>query len=343
MIPLQRVALSERAQSLLTRWTQRVEDAGATAAAAREKWDAAAAPKKHVRTALESMARGAVRCMYCDDNRGTDIDHFEPLERAPLRAFVWVNHLLACSFCNSNVKHRQYPVSAEGECLLVDPTAEDPAAHLVLLLTVGIYDPVSPKGTETIRVFGLNRPDLVKGRLDAFVRACSNLRDWHGLHQSGDPEADRVAQALLDSPFVDVVHAMTRLKPAVAAAVVGESTVPALDAWRALHSLSFRVGQLRVLGGSAGATRIEGVVDDTLVGDDDSCQGPAAGRSDDAPVVTMQNYGLIWTDPTGAPRASAVAYDEPSAQHRKGALESGGCTRVEIVAVRPGELPEPRS
>ncbi|MCW8103027.1 HNH endonuclease family protein [Streptomyces tauricus] len=237
MIPLQRVAVSAHAQMLLTRWTKRVEAAGGTAEAARAQWSEATAPKKHVRAALELMAHGAVRCMYCDDSRATDIDHFEPLARAPLRAFVWVNHLLACSHCNSNCKHRQYPVSAEGVCLLVDPTAEDPAAHLVLLLKAGMYDPLSPKGEETIKVFGLNRPDLVKGRLDAFALARSNLRDWHSLHQDGDPEADVVAQALLDSPFIDVVHAMTRLKPGVAELVVGQRTVPALDAWRALHSL----------------------------------------------------------------------------------------------------------
>ncbi|MER5376240.1 hypothetical protein [Streptomyces sp. NPDC002553] len=280
--------------------------------------------------------------MYCDDSRGTDIDHFEPLERAPLRAFVWVNHLLACSFCNSNQKHRLYPVDAEGTCLLVDPTTEDPADHLVLRLSVGTYDPLSAKGEETIQVFGLNRSELVKGRVDAFVRACSILRDWHGLHQNAAPEADRVAQALLDSPFIDVVHAMTRLKPGVAVIVVGEATVPALDAWRAVHSLSLRVGQQRVRGGAADANCIEGVVDNTLAGDDRSGQGRAGGRNNDAPVITMQNYGLTWTDPTGTPRASAVAYDEPSAQYRKAVLESVGCTSVEIVAVRPGELPEPR-
>lgn len=306
--------------------------------------DQGADPRKHVRTALESMTRGAVRCMYCDDSRGTDIDHFQPLENAPLRAFEWSNHLLACSYCNSNAKRSQYPVNGDGVCLLVDPSAEDPADHLRLLLKSGLYDPVdkSVKGEETIRVFGLNRPDLVKGRLDAFFRACSNMRDWHGLHQDADPLADRLAQALLDSPFIDVVHAMTRLKPGVEATVVGQATVPALDAWRAVHSLSLRVSQQCVRGGAADANCIEGVIGNTLAGDDRSCQGRASGKNNNAPVITMQNYGLTWTDPTGTPRASAVAYDDPSAQHRKAALESLGCTSVEIVAVRPGELPEPR-
>lgn len=46
---------------------------------------------------LRQMAPGLERCMYCGDNQGTDIDHFEPLARNPLRTFDWLNHLLACS------------------------------------------------------------------------------------------------------------------------------------------------------------------------------------------------------------------------------------------------------
>jgi hypothetical protein len=177
--------------------------------------------------------------MYCDDSRGTDIDHFEPLDRAPLRAFEWPNHLLACSYCNSNAKREQYPVDrVTGACLLVDPTADDPADHLELLLSTGAYAAVanSAKGEATIEVFGLNRPELVKGRQDAFVKARSILRDWHHLcgreEHEAVQEAARLAQALVDSPFADVVHAMIRLRPGVARIVVGPLTLPALDAWK---------------------------------------------------------------------------------------------------------------
>lgn len=235
MIPLQRMPAPVRAQVLLTRWTKRVRDAGATSTAARTEWNAADAPKRHVKQLLESMAHGAVRCMYCDDSRGTDIDHFQPLKMAPLRAFEWDNHLLACSFCNSNTKRDQYPVDTNGACLLVDPTSENPAEHLFLMLHSGEYGHHTDKGEQTIRVFGLNRPDLVKGRKDAFCLACSNLRDWHGLHQDGDPTADRVAQALLDSPFVGVVRAMTRLGPALTDTVVDPRTAPALAHWRTVY------------------------------------------------------------------------------------------------------------
>jgi hypothetical protein len=57
----------------------------------------------------------------------------------------------------------------------------------------------------------------------------------------------------------------------------------------------------------------------------------------------MKNYALTWTDTTGTPRASAVAYDEKSADKRRRELEDAGCTDIEIVEVKPGELPEPRA
>lgn len=59
-------------------------------------------------------------------------------------------------------------------------------------------------------------------------------------------------------------------------------------------------------------------------------------------TITMQNYGLTWTDSDGIPRASAVAYDKKSAERQKETLETGGCSKVEITPVSPGHLPEPR-
>lgn len=60
-------------------------------------------------------------------------------------------------------------------------------------------------------------------------------------------------------------------------------------------------------------------------------------------TTTMQSYGLTWTDPNGRPRASAVAYDKPSADEQKTELEKAGCTDVEIEPVKPGQLPQPRA
>lgn len=60
-------------------------------------------------------------------------------------------------------------------------------------------------------------------------------------------------------------------------------------------------------------------------------------------TITMQNYGLTWTDADGAPRTSAVAYDEASAGQRRDELVKAKAEDIEIVPVKPGELPEPKA
>ncbi|MGV9290725.1 hypothetical protein [Streptomyces sp. NPDC003719] len=59
-------------------------------------------------------------------------------------------------------------------------------------------------------------------------------------------------------------------------------------------------------------------------------------------TTTMQSYGFTWTNPDGTPRASAVAYDEVSADRRRKELEEARATSIERVDVKPGELPAPR-
>ncbi|MFE9769448.1 hypothetical protein ACFYPC_33850 [Streptomyces sp. NPDC005808] len=66
--------------------------------------------------------------------------------------------------------------------------------------------------------------------------------------------------------------------------------------------------------------------------------------SDDVGMtINMQNFGVTWTDASGSPRASTVAYDKRSAERRKTELEEAGATRIEIVSVKPGERPEPQA
>ncbi|MFF9206321.1 hypothetical protein ACF1AE_31880 [Streptomyces sp. NPDC014986] len=58
--------------------------------------------------------------------------------------------------------------------------------------------------------------------------------------------------------------------------------------------------------------------------------------------ITMRSYGFTWTDTDGTPRASAVAYDEVSADRRREELEEAGASDIERVEVKPGELLAPR-
>ncbi|NOY25886.1 MAG: HNH endonuclease, partial [Oligoflexia bacterium] len=102
------------------------------------------------------MASGRARCMYCEDSLGTDIDHFRPKADFPQRAFAWPNYLLACSHCNSNLKRNAFPIDGNGDPLLLDPSADNPAEHLLFSPSTGEFVSVGAKGQESIRVFGLN-------------------------------------------------------------------------------------------------------------------------------------------------------------------------------------------
>ncbi|QIY56820.1 hypothetical protein HEP86_22695 [Streptomyces sp. RPA4-5] len=238
MIPVQRLPATNRLVRLCDSRTEKIRKLGATSEAARDEWRLAEAAKSEIRALLEKMAPGVLRCMYCLDSLGTDIDHFEPLSRTPLRTFCWHNHLLACSRCNSNFKREDYPCDEEtGECLLIDPSADDPADHLELLVAIGKYEGKTRKGKESIRVFGLNRKDLMEGRFDAYITSCDVLNSWHRKVLRGDLEgAARSAAALRREPFGDVLRALEKLgRLPYAAAALGDELAESVSAW--LHRL----------------------------------------------------------------------------------------------------------
>ncbi|GAA1254471.1 HNH endonuclease [Kitasatospora nipponensis] len=244
MIPLQRGPLPEELTARLAARTERLAERGG----AREQWREARTVRRDLRTHLVEMSAGLSRCMYCGDSEGTSIDHFQPIALAPLRAFDWLNHLWACSFCNSNQKRDLYPTDPLGRPLLIDPTADEPADHLDLVLGTGSYRARTAKGDETIRIFGLDRPVLERGRAQAYVRCRSMLRDLAHLSEHGERgEAGAVAQALAVQPFADVLYEMLRLRTAPRAALVfGAETVAGLDVLRGLRPPS--AGGRRPLG-----------------------------------------------------------------------------------------------
>ena len=87
------------------------------------------ASMRPVVAALRSMAGVRERCMYCEDSRGTDIDHFWPRTSYRDRLFLWPNLIWACSGCN-RCKAKSFPLDEHGEPLLIDPTSEDPWDYL---------------------------------------------------------------------------------------------------------------------------------------------------------------------------------------------------------------------
>ncbi|MEU8266613.1 HNH endonuclease [Sphaerisporangium sp. NPDC049002] len=233
MIRVYRVVLSDELSARLREHTSKLREENAGLSRARTMWKNARAVRSGLADHLDSMATGIRRCMYCGDGFGTDIDHFEPLADAPLRAFDWPNHLLACSHCNSHHKRECFPLDEDGSPLLVDPSAEDPYEHLELALNTGVYRSLTPRGAATIDVFGLNRGALQRGRAAAFIRTVSMLRDRARLIQTSDAkeEAAEIADSLREQPFADVLYAMLcyRSLPGAETVLRGREVVEALD------------------------------------------------------------------------------------------------------------------
>jgi hypothetical protein len=139
--------------------------------------------------------------MFCEDSRGTDIDHFWPLKPFSRRTFVWENLLLACGGCN-RVKGNRFDLNDQGDPLLIDPTAEDPWNFLFFEPDTGIIvarvDPATgtedPKGEHTTdpAVLPLNIDPATDGRR----RIARSLR--RAVHRFLERAETESAQALDD-------------------------------------------------------------------------------------------------------------------------------------------------
>lgn len=211
MIPLSRPPVPTALSGRMAVKTAEIERAGPAdrVTVARARWRGAPAVRTSLRELLGTMATGRQCCMYCGDGIGTDIDHFEPLALAPTRTFEWINHLLACSTCNSHQKRERFPKDALGSPQLIDPTAEDPGGHILLTLSLGEYAPLTDRGRTTIDVFALNRPLLVRGRQQARRVVVGGLRDWLRADQEADQRRqDEAVLTIREQPCADVVHAM---------------------------------------------------------------------------------------------------------------------------------------
>jgi uncharacterized protein (TIGR02646 family) len=229
VIPIPRIALDAQLNARLDDLTARLKSRQADVAAARTAWRSAAPERSKLRSRLAEMAPGVQRCMYCGDSLGTDIDHFQPIAKDTARTFDWLNHLLACSHCNSNEKRDRFPLDSAGNAMLIDPTQDDPDQHLTLLLSSGEYRSKTPRGAASIEVYGLNRVDLALGRSYAFHSRKLTLCGAHvQIRQGRVHEATAGLRALVQEPFASVLCAMLQLLGSTDEDILGHDVVAAL-------------------------------------------------------------------------------------------------------------------
>lgn len=183
-----------------------------------------------VRAVLRRMAAGRERCMYCEENEGTDIEHFWPKSKHPEKAFSWLNYLLACSHCNSNHKRARFPMTG-GEPDLLDPSADEPREHLRLLPVNGKYAAIGHKGGPSIEVFDLNGEQrgrkLPQGRRDTLVKLQVLLLAYDVFVDRGDHgDAHQTKRCIMNEPFPAVLRFLVDLAQQPGATQVLRPGVP---------------------------------------------------------------------------------------------------------------------
>jgi len=105
------------------------------------------------------------QCAYCDSTLEASlghVDHFYPKSLFPEKAFQWLNLILACQVCNI-AKGAKFPVSEDGEPLLLYPGFDNPNDH-IKELDDGQLVGLTAKGNATITLLQLNRSSLVESR-----------------------------------------------------------------------------------------------------------------------------------------------------------------------------------
>ncbi len=93
---------------------------------------------------LIEMSGKRQRCMYCDDSRGTTIEHYWPKSVYWSKCFLWENMLLLCQGCQCH-KGNRFDLDSRGQPLLINPVDDDPWDFLFFETTTGIlvarYEP----------------------------------------------------------------------------------------------------------------------------------------------------------------------------------------------------------
>ncbi len=69
---------------------------------------------------------------------------------------------------------------------MIDPTKDDPRDHIRLTPKTGKLIEVSRKGGESIRIYGLTRPNLEKGRRSAWLSVEALIVQYAGARAVGD-------------------------------------------------------------------------------------------------------------------------------------------------------------
>lgn len=209
---------------------------------------------------LRAMCSGVVRCMYCQDSGGVDVEHFQPKSWYPDLVFAWANFLLVCTRCNRK-KSNRFPVfhprpntvrelvfkkgaarrrPPVADAVLLNPRLDDPQAYLALdLLGTFRFVPSATPGSvphlraaHTLEKLDLNDDDLTRARRNAYDNFLSHLCTAGRACAAGDgAELVRVRDAIAATPGAVVWREMQRMHAVIPTLGRAFAAVPGALHW----------------------------------------------------------------------------------------------------------------
>jgi uncharacterized protein (TIGR02646 family) len=194
--------------------------------------------RKDVERALNGYSH--TKCAYCEQIAAKDIEHFYPKANFPQRMFRWDNFLRGCKNCN-NAKLARFPMDAQGQPLLVDPTADEPFHFLRWDFQTGqtLVNPTEPQRTrgETTRgLFDLDQEPLCEERRKKLLLVeyllARVVREVPVSHETRDRLRDELAP---ERPWLAILRQLFTFpngrQPLLDAA---RQKLPEIDAWIAV-------------------------------------------------------------------------------------------------------------
>lgn len=176
------------------------------------------------------------KCVYCENEDASTIDHFYPKSEYPAKTFRWDNLNLSCFPCNL-AKRAVFPLAGRRPVIL-NPMSEETAHFFSIDPSTGVITPAAGltpyqarRSTETITYFKLNRTGLARARKKVARRVRAAI-EAYALEQR--PAIRQVLLELLnsDEPFRAVVRQILRYPdPGLAPAVQSALADPAIGTY----------------------------------------------------------------------------------------------------------------
>ncbi len=219
--------LRERAEAATNRLREvhAADPDGVASGTTRLPFEAALYGHAEVKKALVAAQNG--KCAYCESEVESvaygDVEHFRPkagwkqADGDPLArpgyfwlTYEWDNLLFACERCNREYKRNLFPLEdpesrasfatedhGDERPLFIDPSREDPQAHIGFRQWDAFARDASRRGRTTIDGLGLNRPRLLDERRRAWKALRQMLEALATLSKRpDDPEALRLIEEL---------------------------------------------------------------------------------------------------------------------------------------------------